>query len=165
MAKEGGTIFTFCVFIPKATFNLNQELLFKLFNNTQATPKTLKISRKNIKLCFNEWSCCGSYFGSPVKISMTGLRLKSPWRILCPVYSVHHWTTDFQRCRTSSTILVYNRSLQRILACQSLPNTGNRIFKDLNFKKFPGEHAPGPPTLYSCPDFQDFQHIRRQSFA
>ena len=30
--KKGGTIFTFCVFIPKVT---SQEHLFKLFNNTQ----------------------------------------------------------------------------------------------------------------------------------
>ena len=29
-----------------------------LFNNTQTTPKTLTISKKNIKLCFNEWSYC-----------------------------------------------------------------------------------------------------------
>ena len=35
---RGGTIFTCCVFIPKATFNLKQELLFQLSDNTQTTP-------------------------------------------------------------------------------------------------------------------------------
>ena len=45
MAKGGGGL-QFLPFVfssqSKVTFNLNQELLFKLFNNTQRTPKTLK---------------------------------------------------------------------------------------------------------------------------
>ena len=71
-------------------------------------------------------------------------RLKSPWRILCPVYSVHQ--DDFQRCRTPLTILTYNRShSQRILACQSLPKHWKSHFQGPKFQKFSGEACPQTP--------------------
>ena len=38
--RGGGYNFSFCVFIPKVTFNFNHAFLFTLFNNTQTTPAT-----------------------------------------------------------------------------------------------------------------------------
>ena len=46
---EGSTIFTFCVFIPKMTLNVNQELLNKLFITTlKQQQKHLKFPRETL---------------------------------------------------------------------------------------------------------------------
>ena len=87
-------------------------------------------------------------FWAPCKIQHNR-GLKSPWKILCPVYSVHQ--DDFQRCRKPMPILAYNRSHQQILVCKSLLKLGKLHFPGPKLQSFlRGSMPPDPPTWYSC---------------